>query len=83
MILTLQVTEKEAVMLHMLYGLGAKLVARDPAEHIAAYAQNINECLARNFSHKEKKALSAKLSKMGNEVSLETLRQLGVVNYNV
>jgi len=76
--INLILTDKEAVAVHMVYYVGAMLVAGDHATNILAVNDNVCHCLAENFSAEERDALKRKMSILGRAVNQETLREMRV-----
>jgi hypothetical protein len=74
----LVLTDKQAIALHMVYFLGAMLIAGDDAEAVGMMMANVLACLSENFSDSERDTFKDMMTNMGASVDPKVLQALHI-----
>jgi hypothetical protein len=76
--ISLVLTDKQAIALHMVYFLGVMLLAGDSAEAVGMMMANVLACLSENYSDAERDEFKVMMTNMGASVDPEVLRALHI-----
>lgn len=76
--INLVLTEKQAVALHMVYYVGAMVIAGDDPLMILHMSRNVGSCLAANFTDEERDELKRMISNVGCSIDPATLAAMRI-----
>lgn len=74
----LELTDKEAVAIHMLYFLGSMMIAGDSSYSMSLMASNVALALQENYSQDEKDQIKATMTQLGESIDREVLKSLRI-----